>query len=264
MFFENFNNKFFYSGKMCWFLPFGCKLKIRGKNNTIILGKNCIFRNSRIKIKGNDNTITIGNETKLYKTNIDIIGNNNKINISNNIKFQNTIINELGDSKVFIISTTKHPIRDAKFYIEEGGTAIIGKNSELKNGGLRVVVNNGYKTKPKLLIGDDVYVATDCIIRASDGHTILDENNNAINEPKDVIIGNNVWIMSRCTILKGSFIPSGCGIAANSLVNKAFNEEHILLGGIPAKILRHNFKWDPRTYNQYMSDSVRNKVAKHV
>ena len=35
---------------------------------------------------------------------------------------------------------------------------------------------------------------------------------------------------------------------------KPFDEENIILAGIPAKVLKHNIKWDLRSYGKYMRD----------
>ena len=91
------------------------------------------------------------------------------------------------------------------------------------------------------------------IIRASDGHTLIDKNTGIpINPPKNIIIGNNVWIASRCTILKGAVIPDGSMVAACALVNKKFDNENIILAGIPAKIIKENILWDFNTYGVCM------------
>ena len=95
-------------------------------------------------------------------------------------------------------------------------------------------------------------IPKDTIIRTSDGQSLIDpETMLPTDPPEDVIIGNNVWIMSRCIILKGSYIPDGCAVAASSLVNKKFEEENVLLLGTPAKIFRRNIRWG-EPYGKYM------------
>lgn len=54
---------------------------------------------------------------------------------------------------------------------------------------------------------------------------------------KKTIINENVWIGAKSTILYGVTIKSGCIIAAHTLVNQNF-EEDMIIGGIPAKILK--------------------------
>ena len=52
-----------------------------------------------------------------------------------------------------------------------------------------------------------------------------------------VIIGNNVWIGDKATILSGVTIGDGVVIAANSVVTKDV-PAYSVVGGIPAKILK--------------------------
>lgn len=54
---------------------------------------------------------------------------------------------------------------------------------------------------------------------------------------KSVIIGNNVWIGAKATILLGITIGDNAIIGANSLVNKDVPEGAIV-GGVPAKVIR--------------------------
>lgn len=52
-----------------------------------------------------------------------------------------------------------------------------------------------------------------------------------------IILGENVWIGAKATILKGVSIGDHCVIGANSLVNKSF-EKGSVIGGVPARTLR--------------------------
>lgn len=52
-----------------------------------------------------------------------------------------------------------------------------------------------------------------------------------------IIIGNNVWIGDKATILSGVTIGDGAVIAANSVVTKDV-PPYCVVGGVPAKILK--------------------------
>lgn len=56
-----------------------------------------------------------------------------------------------------------------------------------------------------------------------------------------VVIGKNVWIGEKATILSGVTIGDGAVIAANSVVTKNV-PPYSVVGGVPAKIIRQNFK----------------------
>ncbi|MDR2829546.1 MAG: hypothetical protein LBB45_00625 [Methanobrevibacter sp.] len=50
------------------------------------------------------------------------------------------------------------------------------------------------------------------------------------------MIGNDVWVGTRCTILYGVIIGDGAIIGANSLVSKDV-EPYSIFGGNPAKLI---------------------------
>ena len=37
-----------------------------------------------------------------------------------------------------------------------------------------------------------------------------------------------------------------------AIVTKKFDEENVILGGIPAKIIKKNIKWDKKSVNEYI------------
>lgn len=43
----------------------------------------------------------------------------------------------------------------------------------------------------------------------------------------------------------------GCG----AIVTKCFNESNVVLGGIPAKIIKRNTTWDRRALKQYIKEN---------
>lgn len=240
---------------------------VKGYNNQIIfkndrrVNKVLLYSfDSLLRIRGNNNIIEF-NCKNLSKfpmkfpdgLKIYIYGNNNKIQIELPLKFENVLIQMEKDNNIFKLRTSDQKrVKDAKFYIEEGSSIIIGKNHQMHQGGLVIIANNNYKTMHNVVIGDNVYIARDCLIRTSDGHTIIDPITlEALNEPQDVIIEDNVWITSRCTILKGTYIPSGCIVGACSLVNKQFAENNTIIGGNPAKVIKHNITWHKDFYSVY-------------
>lgn len=94
-------------------------------------------------------------------------------------------------------------------------------------------------------LGDNTLISWDTIIMDSDFHYIYDSNNkNDALRDKEIMIGNNVWIGCRVTILKGTSIASNSVVAGGSLVNKSFVEGNVLIAGIPAVITKHNICWE--------------------
>ncbi len=87
----------------------------------------------------------------------------------------------------------------------------------------------------KIIIGDDCLIAP--FVYVVDSNHKAERNrkiNQQPNETAPIIIGNDVWIASNVTILKGVTIGDGAVIAANSVVNKDV-EPYTIVGGTPAK-----------------------------
>jgi acetyltransferase-like isoleucine patch superfamily enzyme len=96
----------------------------------------------------------------------------------------------------------------------------------------------------KISIGNNARISWQSIIMDSDHHPILDQNNNIINEPTEVLIGDNVWIGARCFILKNTTIDDGCIIAANTTVAKNFSGiKDSIISSNSTKILKTDIRW---------------------
>lgn len=87
-------------------------------------------------------------------------------------------------------------------------------------------------------IGKNCAIGPYAIILDSDGHKIDGKCNS-----EEIIIGNNVWIGARVTILKGVHIGDGAIIAAGTIVNKDV-PVGTLVGGNPIRIIRESIKWN--------------------
>ena len=149
-----------------------CKIKIRGKNNSLKIEKNVILRGVNIEIRGSECSIVIGENS--------IIGNN-----------------------VYISAREKDV---------------------------------------KVQIGKNCMFSRNIKIMTSDGHDIL-EGNKRINQAKDIVLEDNVWLSDNVTLLKGSYIGEGSVVAINSTVTKEFKEKNIIIAGNPAKMVKQDIHW---------------------
>lgn len=91
--------------------------------------------------------------------------------------------------------------------------------------------------KIRISIGDGTIIAEDVTIMDTDSHTL-----EGSAPPAGIVIGRNVWIGARCTILKGASIGDGCVIGAGSVVNHPL-PAGALCAGVPARVLRENVRW---------------------
>lgn len=213
-------------------------LKIRGRENSVVIRNTLCNKRQKRQSLPSGLTLTIR-------------GNNNTV-IIDAVRFVRSSITLVGDQNHFKIAPTADPIRDAQFWLADGGSIIIGRNFGPQER-LKVVVDNDANQKHQLLIGDNVLTAVDTVIRTSDGHSLIDgATGYPINEPQDVIIGDRCWIGTRCVLLKGTVLPNGCVVGACSLVKGKFVEENLLIAGTPARILRRGIAWDARPYGELL------------
>ncbi|SFV65472.1 Maltose O-acetyltransferase / Chorismate mutase I  len=96
----------------------------------------------------------------------------------------------------------------------------------------------------EIQIGDNCMIAWQSILMDTDQHAIYDEKKSVINQDKPIIIGNNVWIGAKSFILKGSILPDGCIIGANTTITKEFTQQKAVIAGNPAKIIKENISWN--------------------
>lgn len=129
------------------------------------------------------------------------------------------------------------------------GKAFIGHGSKISVAGQLEIGHNFRNTaecsivcEHKITIGEDVLISWDTLIMDTDYHHILLDNK-VINHDDEIKIGNRVWIGCRCTVLKGSTVPAGSVIAANTVLTRKYQEENIIIGGNPSKILKTNIEW---------------------
>lgn len=90
-----------------------------------------------------------------------------------------------------------------------------------------------------VIIGNDVSIAHSTSI-LSEEHTysnLMRKIKDQGHEFKKTMIDNNVWIGAGVRVLAGSVISSGSIVAAGAVVKGEF-KENIIIGGIPAKIIK--------------------------
>ncbi len=100
----------------------------------------------------------------------------------------------------------------------KGASVSIGANTRL----------NGccIHARSSISIGKGCLIAANVSILDSNGHNVLldkpEERINSVDEPKPIIIGDNVWIGLNAIILPGTQIGSGSVVSANAVVKGNF------------------------------------------
>lgn len=110
--------------------------------------------------------------------------------------------------------------------------------------GVRVTGRSSFMVAKGLRIGQNCLISWDVQVMDTDFHKILSSEGQQVNKDKEIVIGDNVWIGSRCNILKDAIIPDGSVIASNSLISKKLVERNCIYGGL-GKIIKTDIKWVP-------------------
>ena len=133
-----------------------------------------------------------------------------------------------------------------KAVIGHGSKISVGKNGILEIGNnFNVTAETSIVCHKHIKFGDNNLISWENLVMDIDFHKIKKLNeDNFRNKLENIDIGNNVWIGCRNTILKGSRIKDNSVIGANSLINKEFEKENVLIAGNPAKIVRENIRWE--------------------
>ncbi len=202
-----------------------------------------------IKNSGNNNRILIEKGTVFELSQIYIIGDNNQISLGKCGLFHKLNINFKGSNKEVKIGKTEKNIRGLKVVSIRGDNQSLNIGTDFSCGGFEIQMNDGNE---KCSIGDSCLFSWDIKARTSDGHALIDLNSSkAINIPKDIYIGNRVWIGEGVALLKGVYINDCSVVGSFAVVTKAFRCKNIALAGNPAREVRDNVSWDYKSCTDY-------------
>ncbi|OXY82112.1 acyltransferase [Oceanimonas doudoroffii] len=212
------------------------------------------YKGIQIINEGENNLIHIEEGTPFSLSRIHIYGNNNKIRISKAKSISNLFLNLKGNNKTFYIGETQKNINNLKFTSIRGNNQSFVIGNSFSCGGMEIQMNDGDE---KCTIGDDCLFSWGIKMRTSDGHSVIDiATDKAINIPRDILIGNHVWVGEDVKFLKGSSIPDNCIVGSYAVVTKAFLEQNIAIAGFPASVIKRGVNWDRRMPSEYNKDRL--------
>ncbi len=131
---------------------------------------------------------------------------------------------------------------NGNFKLFYGATIQIFKNAILTLGKGYINSNSVIACSSNITIGDGATIARGVYIYDGDHHSIIDENNNPLNDAAPIYIGKHVWVGVKATILKGVTIGDGSVIAAGAVVTNDI-PQNCLAAGVPAKVIKKNVNW---------------------
>ena len=196
----------------------GLKKKIRGVKNVLEINSGVLFRKSFIFVKGNNNKIRIGHRCRFRNLVVEIYGNDNELFLDERVLFY-----------------------------EKGYISIKGNNCKCRLGCQTTIGSASLfleESYTEIAIGKDCMLGRKVSLSTTDFHSIIDINNgDRINRAASVAIGNHVWIGTGVDIEKGVNIANDCVVGAHAVVTKKFLDEHIVIAGVPAKIVKTGISW---------------------
>jgi acetyltransferase-like isoleucine patch superfamily enzyme len=126
-----------------------------------------------------------------------------------------------------------------------GCKIVVGKEALLEFGDMfRISSNSSILCFKKIVFGKNCRLSWDVQVMDTDFHKIKTLTGELLNPPKEIIIGDHVWIGSKALIKKGSRISDDCIVASNSVVTKIMEGSHQIIAGMPAKVVRTGVTWD--------------------
>lgn len=127
----------------------------------------------------------------------------------------------------WLVNFTSRVLHGDKLKIEEDSDSV--RLSLLASGGCYINASHG------ISIGKDTIFSYNVVI-VSEDHAI--GNLSDIPQSPPIRIGRACWIGANSTILPGIELGNNTVVGANSVVTKSFPEGNVVIGGVPAKIIR--------------------------
>lgn len=154
----------------------------------------------------------LGNITLGENVTVDPSSSINNVFLKDNVKVA---------KRCSIFGSPEHPL-------EVGENSYIGMNSLL----------NGYSAK--LTIGANVSIAQNVNIMTDSGPNASSELQKLYPIIKEeIVIGDHCWIGASAIIMPGVCLGQFCVVAANSFVDRSF-DDYSVVGGTPAKLIKKN------------------------
>lgn len=130
--------------------------------------------------------------------------------------------------------------KDYFVFVSENGVCEMGHMSSLASNGKLICVE-------KIVLGDYARLGSESQIIDTNFHQMFDtETREKFKITAPIFIGSHNYIGNRVSIMQNTSTPNYCTIASNSLCNKNYTSlgENVLIGGIPAKLIRTNISRD--------------------
>ncbi|SHH21366.1 acyltransferase [Flavobacterium defluvii] len=140
--------------------------------------------------------------------------------------------------------------KDCFVFVGENAVCALGNMASMASAGKLIC-------SEKIVLGDYARFGSECQIIDTNFHDLIDtQTGDKLPKSAPIFIGNYNFMSNRVSIMKGTKTPDFCTIASNSLATKDYTSlgENILIGGVPAKLIRNNISRDWQGEKQQLDD----------
>ena len=201
---------------------------LKGGHNQVKLGKNIFMRNTKIKLFGN---ASLELDDGVYMEGCTLMIEDSHVHIGRNTEMMKVGIYAYGKS-----------------HLDIGANSTITGEYDLKDGA-EITAQKLWCTWPPLVAAKGGKITmgdcglADTVIYNTDYHPIYDFSGKRINDDRDVVIEDNVWVGRKTTVLKGVTLGNGCILGFGCIVSKDV-PPHCIVAGQPARVVKENVVWD--------------------
>ena len=119
----------------------------------------------------------------------------------------------------------------ASIEVSENGVLTLGDHFNLGPSSL-IVCNY------QITFDDHVQTSWCCTLMDTDQHRLFGSDGNWCNPDRPIQVAHHVWLGCHVVVTKGTVLPPHTTVGAMSCLHGVFEEEHTVIGGNPAKVLR--------------------------
>ena len=189
--------------------------KLRAKRSKVSIGVS-VIKGLKIISYGCDNEIIIGDFVRIKNSTIILHGSHNIITIKD---FSS--------------------LNQIELYTEDSNNEIvIGSHTNLCGKAHFAAIEG-----TKIHIGDNCLFSGDLHFRTGDSHSILNMQGERINQSKDIVIEDHVWIGTKVTCLKGVRVSRDSVVAATTTLCKEYATPNVIIAGVPGRIIKTDINW---------------------
>ncbi|WP_406842946.1 acyltransferase [Flavobacterium soyae] len=145
-----------------------------------------------------------------------------------------------------------------KFQFGKDCFVFVGEHAVCELGNMASLASSGkIICTEKIVLGEYARFGSESQIIDTNFHDLIDtQTGEKLKKSAPITIGNYNFMSNRVSVLKGTQTPNFCTVASNSLCTKDYTSlgENILIGGVPAKLIRSNISRDWSGEKQQLDD----------